>query len=36
MSKFGVKYSVTLTDIGKKYVEDDVAGFVKGKVLIVF
>lgn len=34
MSKSDAKYTVTLTDVTKKNMEDDVVGFVKGKVLI--
>lgn len=34
MSKSGIKYTVTLTSVNKKNMEDDVVGFVKGKVLI--
>lgn len=34
MTKFGVKYIVTLTDTTKNNMEDDVEGFVKGKGLI--
>lgn len=36
MTKFGVKYIVTLTAITKKDTEHDVVGFAKGKGLIDF